>query len=320
MAPYRSMDQLSLVALTPILAARVHRGGPGPDHDGGAGRCSTVTAGVATLRNWERHMAVSEHHGVAATELPAPWAASAVTVVVPTYNEATNIRELITRLVALDLPALRVLVVDDGSPDGTAEVVDELAAQLNQDRPDLLAVLRRTTKDGLGRAYVAGMTEAMAQGAAFVVQMDADLSHAPEYIPQMLGVLLATNAGAVIGSRYVPGGSLANEWKFHRRLLSGWANFYVNAILGLGIRDATAGFKIWRADVLAKIGLDTLHSTGYSFQVEMNYLCRDLGYTLVEIPIHFEERHEGVSKMNLAVKLESARLPFALRMRRRKAS
>jgi dolichol-phosphate mannosyltransferase len=209
-----------------------------------------------------------------------------------------------------------VVVVDDGSPDGTADAVESFGKRLDQ-RPSFVTVVRRTTKDGLGRAYAAGMAAALAEEAEFVVQMDADLSHQPEYIPQMLGVMMSADAGVVIGSRYVPGGSLANEWKLHRRLLSGWANFYVNTILGLGIRDATAGFKLWRREVLEALPLDQLQSAGYSFQVEMNYLTRKAGFTAVEIPIHFEERHAGASKMSLRVKLESAKVPFALKFRRR---
>lgn len=255
-------------------------------------------------------------HEVPKVELPAPWSEAAIVVVVPTYNEASNIDEALGRLASLPLPNLRVIVVDDGSPDGTADAAEKFGADLEK-RPTFVTVLRRTSKDGLGRAYAAGMALALEQGAEFIVQMDADLSHQPEYIPQMLGVLLSTNAGVVIGSRYVPGGSLANEWKFHRRLLSGWANFYVNAILGLGIRDATAGFKLWRRDLLASLPIGNLDSAGYCFQVEMNYLSRKAGYTAVEVPIHFEERRGGVSKMSLDEKIESAKMPFLLRFRHR---
>ncbi|MBN1170726.1 MAG: polyprenol monophosphomannose synthase [Micromonosporaceae bacterium] len=256
-------------------------------------------------------------HPVPAVELPAPWSDAAVVVVVPTYNEAANVEEALTRLDNLPLPNLRVIVVDDGSPDGTADAVESFGKRLQDRRASFVTVIRRTSKDGLGRAYAAGMAAALADGAQFIVQMDADLSHQPEYIPQMLGVMMSTTAGVVIGSRYVPGGSLANEWKFHRRLLSGWANFYVNTILGLGVRDATAGFKLWRRELLEQIDLDQLTSAGYSFQVEMNYLSKKAGYPLVEVPIHFEERHGGVSKMSLAEKLESARVPFKLRLRHR---
>lgn len=257
-------------------------------------------------------------HPAQTVELPSPWAESSVTVVVPTYNEASNVDAILGRLLRLPLPNLRVIVVDDSSPDGTADAVERFGASVREERGDFVKVLRRTVKDGLGRAYAAGMTLALSDGADFIVQMDADLSHQPEYIPQMLGVMLSANASVVIGSRYVPGGSLATEWKLHRRMLSGWANFYVNSILGLGVRDATAGFKLWRREPLEKIGLDRLHSAGYSFQVEMNYLCRLAGYTVVEIPIHFEERHDGESKMSLKVKLESAKVPFQLRFSKRR--
>jgi dolichol-phosphate mannosyltransferase len=136
--------------------------------------------------------------------------------------------------------------------------------------------------------------------------MDADFSHSPRYLPQMLGVLLATEADVVIGSRYVPGGSLDAGWEWSRRLLSWWANLYSRAILGLRIRDMTAGFKMWRRAALQDIGLPTIRSNGYSFQVEMAYLCERLGFRLVEIPIHFEDRRIGQSKLDVPVKLESA--------------
>jgi dolichol-phosphate mannosyltransferase len=162
------------------------------------------------------------------------------------------------------------------------------------------------------------MTRALDAGAEYVVQMDADLSHPPEYIPQLLGTLLSTRAGVAIGSRYVPGGSLASEWGLNRRLLSGWANFYVERLLRLRIRDVTAGFKLWARQTLLDIGLDRIHSNGYSFQVEMNYLASRRGHKIVEIPIHFEERAGGISKMTLGVKLESAKVPFELRWRYRR--
>lgn len=245
--------------------------------------------------------------------LPDAWAASRVTVVVPTYNEAGNILEALRRLVDLPLPNLRVVVVDDGSPDGTADLAEQFGKEMAGTRPDLVRVVRRTSKDGLGKAYAVGMRAALDDGAEYVVQMDADLSHKPEYIPQMLGALRSTCAGVAIGSRYVAGGSLAEEWGFLRRLLSGWANFYVNTILGLRIRDVTAGFKLWRRDALESLQLESLRSAGYSFQVEMNYRARTGGWKVIEVPIHFEERNAGASKMSLKVQLESARLPLALR-------
>ena len=167
----------------------------------------------------------------------------------------------------------------------------------------------------IGQAYLAGMSRVLAAGAEFVVQMDSDLSHAPRYLPQMLGTLLSTSADVVIGSRYVAGASLASEWSWHRRALSGFANYYVRALLRLGIRDVTAGFKIWRSSALEAIDMASIRSNGYSFQVEMNFRSVRHGLKIVELPIHFAERREGDSKMNLRVQLESALIPFLLRRR-----
>lgn len=248
-----------------------------------------------------------------AIALPSPWADARVAIVVPTYNERANLRELFDRIGALPLSNLRIVIVDDGSPDGTADEAELLGKEFAPERPDFVSVLRRQSKDGLGRAYIAGFAKALETDAEYIVQMDADLSHPPEYVPSLLGGLLSTGASMVIGSRYVSGGSLADEWQLHRRFLSGWANLYVNTILGLHIRDATAGFKIWTREALAAVDLEALHSKGYSFQVEMNYVTKLAGGKIVEIPIRFHERHEGVSKMSLKVKIESAKLPFRLR-------
>lgn len=250
---------------------------------------------------------------MSANPLPHPWSQSEVCVVVPTYNEAANLTELTRRVLELPLPRLRILVVDDASPDGTGELADQLAAE-NSDR---MSVLHRVGKDGLGRAYVAGMRRALDDGAEFVAQMDADLSHSPGYLPQLLGTLLSTGAGLVIGSRYVPGGSLANQWGAHRRLLSGWANTYLKTVLELPIRDITAGYKMWSRAALTAIDLDAVSASGYSFQVEMHYRAYTRGQKIVEIPIHFSQRHAGSSKMDLGVQLESALQPFRLRRQAR---
>jgi dolichol-phosphate mannosyltransferase len=146
-----------------------------------------------------------------------------------------------------------------------------------------------------------------------VVQMDADLSHGPEYLPQMLGTLLAAEADVVIGSRYVAGASTDSRWPWHRRVLSAFANAYARALLRLGIRDVTAGYKLWRASALEAIGLGNVRSTGYSFQVEMNYRAALAGLKTVELPVHFAQREAGESKMSLRVQLESAVMPFRLR-------
>jgi dolichol-phosphate mannosyltransferase len=231
-----------------------------------------------------------------------------IVVVVPTYNERENLPVLAGLLADLNLPGLELLVVDDSSPDGTGDVADELA----KESPEKVGVLHRTVKDGLGRAYIAGITRALDEGADIVIQMDADLSHPASVIPTMVETLRTTDAGVVIGSRYVEGGEAAAEWGWHRRALSAWANFYVNAILRLHVKDATAGFKAWKADTLRWIDVGTIESNGYSFQVEMNYRTVKRGLRIAEVPIRFEERTVGASKMTLKVQLESALMPWKL--------
>ena len=242
--------------------------------------------------------------------LPEPWASSDIAVVLPTYQEAANLSMIVAALFGLPLPRLRVIVVDDNSPDGTGDIAEKLADQYGRDR---LTVVHRAGKEGLGRAYVDGMSRALAAGAEFVVQMDSDLSHRPEYLPQMLGTLLSADAEVVIGSRYIAGASVSSDWPWHRRALSAFANAYVRFLLRLRIRDATAGYKLWRASALAAIGLQSVRSNGYSFQVEMNYLADRQGLKVIELPIHFSDRTEGESKMSMRVQLESAAMPFKLR-------
>lgn len=235
-----------------------------------------------------------------------------VTVVVPTYNERENLPRLAAALAELGIPGLGLLVVDDDSPDGTGEVAESLAGTLGIE----VGVLHRAVKDGLGRAYIAGMQRALDEGADVVIQMDADLSHPVSAIPPMLDVLATTDAAVVLGSRYVPGGSVADEWAWHRKLLSWGANRYVDTILRLGVQDATAGFKAWRAQTLRAIGLDTIRSNGYSFQVEMNHRVVQRRMRIAEVPIRFEERTDGASKMTLGVQWESAKMPWRLRFGR----
>lgn len=235
-----------------------------------------------------------------------------ITVVVPTYNERENLPVLVAQLDALGIENLNVLVVDDNSPDGTGAVADQLAAESN----GTVSVLHRKEKDGLGRAYVAGMTKALAGNSDVVIQMDADLSHPVSAIPTMLHRIRTSGAALVIGSRYVEGGSTAAEWPWHRKALSAWANFYVGAILSLKVKDATAGFKAWTAPALTQIDVASIRSDGYSFQVEMNYRAARKGLKIAEVPIHFEERVEGASKMNLREQLESALTPWKLRFQR----
>jgi len=235
-----------------------------------------------------------------------------IVVVVPTYNERENLPVLAGLLSDLNLPGLEMLIVDDNSPDGTGDVADELA----KESPERVGVLHRTVKDGLGRAYIAGITRALDEGADIVIQMDADLSHPAAVIPTMVEMLRTTDAAVVIGSRYVEGGSAAAEWAWHRRLLSAFANVYVNTILRLHVKDATAGFKAWKAETLRKIDVATIQSNGYSFQVEMNYRTVRRGLRIAETPIRFEERTIGASKMTLKVQLESAMMPWKLLFKR----
>lgn len=240
-------------------------------------------------------------------------AAPKITVVVPTYNERENLPVLTAQLVSLGIPNLHVLVVDDSSPDGTGEIADRLAGNSG----GTVSVLHRKEKDGLGRAYVAGMTRALVENAEIVIQMDADLSHPVSVIPTMVDRIRTTGAALIIGSRYIAGGSTAAEWPWHRKALSAWANFYVALILGLKVKDCTAGFKAWTAPALSQIDVASIKSDGYSFQVEMNYRAAQRGLRIAEVPIHFEERVEGASKMNLREQIESALTPWRLRLQKK---
>lgn len=242
----------------------------------------------------------------------------AVTVVMPTYNEAANLPRMAEAVLQLPIEGLHLKIVDDSSPDGTGRIAEELAEKYNWDGRRRMSVLHRTEKDGLGRAYVAGMSAALDEGADYVVQMDADGSHPVEAVPRMLGTAVASGVGLVVGSRYVEGGSLDEEWGKHRVLLSRFANRYARTVLGTKIRDITAGFNLWSAATLRDIDLATLDSAGYSFQVELKFKAVRAGHSAVEIPIRFEERTEGVSKMNLSTQFESAVMPVRLRLRNRR--
>lgn len=220
-------------------------------------------------------------------------------VILPTYNEIDNLRMITEAVLALATPNLSVLVVDDNSPDGTGDLADRLAAE----HPTRVRVLHRLTK-GLGRAYVAGFKQALDAGAQVVVQMDADFSHSPDYVPEMLDKL--ADYDVVVGSRYVAGGSIDERWEWGRYMLSRFANLYTRAILRSQIHDMTAGFKAWRRETLVGMGLERVGSNGYIFQVEMAYLAQRLGYRVLEIPIHFEDRRIGQSKMGIPIKIEAA--------------
>src|ERR1700744_2383723 len=255
-----------------------------------------------------------EGAGAPPVKLPGPWSAAAVTVVLPTYNEAANLPVVVDALFGLSLTGLRMVVVDDNSPDGTGDVAEELAVRHGRDR---MSVVHRPAKQGLGRAYVDGMSRAVRGGAEFVVQMDSDLSHGPEYLPQMLGALLSSNADAVIGSRYIAGARPGRGGARHRKLMSRFANAYVRAFLRPGIRDVTAGFRLWRSAALHDIDLASVQSKGYSVQVELSHRAVRRGLKGLEVPIHFGARAAGRSKMSLRVQVELALMPFRLRFGRR---
>ncbi|MGQ9598870.1 MAG: polyprenol monophosphomannose synthase [Anaerolineae bacterium] len=235
-----------------------------------------------------------------------------IMTVIPTYNEAENLPRLVHELIALDIPTLQLLIVDDNSPDGTGQVAEELARQ----HPGRIRVLHRSGKLGLGTAYITGFKYALDQGAEYVIQMDADFSHSPAYIPQFIQAIEGYDV--VIGSRYVAGGRLDERWGWWRHFLSWWANsIYTRLILGLKVKDATAGFKCWRRATLEGIGLERVRSNGYVFQVEMAYLTEKLGYRFLEIPIYFEDRRIGCSKMTGRVKVEAALRTWQIRWRHR---
>jgi dolichol-phosphate mannosyltransferase len=225
-----------------------------------------------------------------------------IMVVIPTYNEADNLPRLIDALLSMSAPKLNLLVVDDNSPDGTGQIADELAAE----HPGRISVLHRQGKLGLGPAYIAGFKQALAQGADYIIQMDADFSHQPSYIPKLVATLEA-GADVVIASRFMRGGGVDKSWSLRRKLLSWWANsIYVRLILGIPVSDATAGYRIWRRETLIGLDLDRIRSNGYAFQVEMGYVAYRLGYTLGEIPIYFPDRRDGTSKMDMKIPIEAA--------------
>jgi dolichol-phosphate mannosyltransferase len=226
-----------------------------------------------------------------------------VVMVVPTYNEADNLGWVIGRLRAAE-PAVDVLVVDDNSPDGTGQLADQLAAA-----DPAVHVLHRTAKDGLGAAYLAGFGWALDAGYDVVGEMDADGSHQPEHLHRLLDALAGLDgesADLVIGSRYVPGGSVVN-WPMRREALSRGGNLYVRLLLGISIRDATAGFRVFRRSALEKIDLGSVESAGYVFQTDLVTRCLRAGLTVREVPIEFVERVRGDSKMSRSVATESLR-------------
>lgn len=224
-----------------------------------------------------------------------------IMVVIPTYNEKQNLPLIVEALFALNIIGLEILVVDDNSPDGTGDI----AETLRTDYDEKVHILHRTEKNGLGPAYIAGFKQALSLGADIIVQMDADFSHQPKYLPALLETIKTHDL--VLGSRFADGGSVDENWSAYRKLLSWFANrVYTPTILGMPIYDATGGFKVWKRETLIGMDIDRVQSNGYVFQVEMNYVAYKLGYSLTEVPIHFPDRQIGTSKMDSSVALEAA--------------
>jgi dolichol-phosphate mannosyltransferase len=224
-------------------------------------------------------------------------------VCLPTYNERENVEAMLR---ALGEHGVRVLVIDDGSPDGTGEIADRLAAELGY-----VEVLHRARKEGLGPAYLAGFRRALADGAELVLEMDCDFSHDPADVPRLLAA--TGDADLVLGSRYTPGGGVAN-WGLGRRLVSRGGSLYAQVLLGTPIRDLTGGFKCYRREVLERIDLDAVASRGYAFQIETTYRALRAGFRVVEVPIRFADRELGGSKMSRAIVLEAVWKVPALRL------
>jgi dolichol-phosphate mannosyltransferase len=225
-------------------------------------------------------------------------------VCLPTYNERENLESMLQALRPLGVD---VLVIDDNSPDGTGEIADRLAQEL-----DFVSVLHRERKEGLGPAYLAGFRRALERGYVYVLEMDCDFSHDPADVPRLIA---ACEAGAdlALGSRYVAGGGTEN-WGLVRRFISAGGSLYARVLLGVGIRDLTGGFKCYRREVLERIDLDAIHSKGYAFQIEGTYRTLRAGFTVVEVPIRFADRTEGHSKMSRAIVLEAIEKVPALRL------
>jgi dolichol-phosphate mannosyltransferase len=223
-----------------------------------------------------------------------------LTVIVPTYNEAENLPKLVSALFALPLPDLKLLIVDDNSPDGTGQLADDLATR----HPDRISVLHRVGKLGLRTAYLEGFKIAIANGAEAVGQMDADFSHGPNKLVEMINAL--EKADVALGSRYVEGGSVDRQWPLWRKWLSAFGNNYARIVLGFPLRDVTTGYRLWRREALQGMPLARIHANGYVFLVEMAYMAFCLRYRFAQVPIYFADRRWGKSKMSFKIQFEAA--------------
>jgi dolichol-phosphate mannosyltransferase len=242
-----------------------------------------------------------------ADNLDAPLPGDGTWVVLPTYNEAENLPGIASAILAA-LPAATLLIVDDASPDGTGRIADELAAAEPRIR-----VRHRVAKQGLGRAYLDGFDVALAGGARHVVQMDADWSHDPEVLPDLVALVAGDEADLVIGSRYTRGGGVV-DWGVGRRLISRGGSVFARTLLALGPHDLTGGFKAWRAETLARIPFEGIHAGGYVFQIEMTYRASRAGARVREVPITFRDRRVGQSKMSRRIVAEALLVVIKLRV------
>jgi len=222
------------------------------------------------------------------------------TIIIPTFNEAKTLPKIVPAILELPLPSLKVLIVDDNSPDGTGEVADSLADQFS----GRMSVIHRLGERGFGASYIQGFHRAFADGADFIGQIDADFSHPPQKILELSDGI--KNCDVVIGSRYVRGGKLDDKWPLWRKALSAFGNNYARLILNTSVLDITGGFRMWRREALMRMPLDRVRSNGYSFQIEMIYIAHRLAYKIKEVPIYFAERNVGDSKMSLRIQVEAA--------------
>lgn len=229
-------------------------------------------------------------------------------VITPTYNEVQNLPLLAKRVLALPVEGIHLLIVDDNSPDGTGQV----AEKLRESDPGSISVIHRSGKLGLGSAYIAGMSNALESGAYAVAQMDADLSHPPELLVKLFNSL--QYADIALGSRYIPGGGVDQNWPLWRKSLSSFGNFYARTILDLPVKDVTGGFRVWKSEVLGKMPLNRIRSNGYAFQIELSYVASLLNFSFVECPFYFPNRESGHSKMSLRIQLEAAYRVWKMRL------
>jgi dolichol-phosphate mannosyltransferase len=227
-------------------------------------------------------------------------------IVVPTYNEKENLPMLVEALFKLNVENFNILIVDDNSPDGTGEIADEI----KEKNPADVSVIHRKGKLGLGTAYITGFKYCLDQGADQIVQMDADFSHNPEKVTELIDRLKESDMA--LGSRYVRGGSLDEDWAFWRKGLSSFGNLYTRLILRMPIKDVTGGFRAWKKETLEGIPLERVKSQGYAFQIEMAYITHLKGYSISEVPIYFADRSRGDSKMSIKIQIEAARRVWSI--------